>query len=232
MIWRTLMLLALLAGGPLVAAEKIPGTDLEQKYFELKIEKRDESTRTLDVLERSIERLNALAGSYPPRFQDEGERQQAYVLWADLLSDAIAYEKAWPGDETAQFFLIELFRMGYNMDVLDTGERVLASIKACLTSHPESVRCHFGASYFYLSVGPRFTKQAEASLDFLRGAFAPEQNADVESGYVFLYLYRQDVQSARKQIDRYVELFPDTPRAAEFANLKSALGETIEVVTP
>jgi outer membrane protein assembly factor BamD (BamD/ComL family) len=65
--------------------------------------------------------------------------------------------------------------------------------------------------------------KAEKSLSFLKQHYSPELNSAVEENYVFLYLYRQDVVSARKQIDSFIKNFPASEKVAMLVEIRAGL---------
>jgi len=207
---------------------KIPGTDIEEKAFDLNIEQKKASSRSFEALNKEVDSLNKYIGSYPPRFNNEEERQTIYQSWLDLVSDAEAYARESPETEKGLYIMSELYRQGHNMDVKGSAEKALERLNTCLSLFPQSIACNFSASYFYLSIGPKYLDSAEKSLHILRGHFAPKLNSEVEGGYVFLFLYRQDVPKAKDQIDKFIKSFPNSRRAKDFANIKAGLGDKIE----
>jgi tetratricopeptide (TPR) repeat protein len=209
-------------------AEKVPGTDLEEKLFELNLTEKKNSFRNFESLNREVANLNKYIGSYPPRFSGEDEREYIYQLWLELASDAEAYAKSLNRDEKSIYILGELYRQGHNMDVRGSAERALSSLSECLNKYPNSVACHLSASYFYLSIGQAYLDSAEKSLSFLRSHYSPKLNTEVEAGYAFLYLYRQDVPSAKSQLGKYITTFPNSSRTPFFKKILSELGDTIE----
>ena len=173
-------------------------------------------------------RLNRHIGSYPPHFSSEEQRQKIYKKWLDLMSDAEAYAKLKPESEDGWHLLSELYRQGHNMDVKQAGEKTIAILGKCLAKYPRSVGCHQSAAYFYLSVGPGYLPQAEHSLSTLRAIHSPKLDPEVESGYVFLHIYRGDAPAAKGQIDQYLKHFPKDGRAEIFKDIRKGLDNPIK----
>lgn len=187
---------------------------------------------TYEQLEQEINGLSKYIGGYPPSFESEEERAAVYDKWLELKEAAEAHAAVTPDEEIGLYLLSELYRQGHNMDVPEAGQQAGRSLENCLLTYPESVKCHFSAMYFYLSVGGTHLDQAEESLQFLKAYFDPDLDAEVEAGYVFLYLYQQDAALAKRQIDFYVQNFPDDSRAEVFSKIKDSLGDTIPVREP
>ena len=206
----------------------IPGTDINEKVFELSPVQLDVPTLSFEALEKKIGALNKYIGSYPPRFANENERELVYKNWLSLVSEAEAYNKVNSNNEKSLYLLSELYRQGHNMDVSGSAEKALSNLDSCLLANEYSIPCNFSASYFYLSVGAAYLDKAEKSLSVLKNHYNPKLNHEVEAGYVFLYLYRQNVPMAKKQIDLFIKSFPDSSRVAAFTNIKKNLGDTIE----
>ena len=183
---------------------------------------------TFSQIESSVNALNRNIGRYPPRFSDEAEREAIYKKWLSLVSEAEAFSSINPNSEKSLYLLSELYRQGHNMDVKGSAEKALSNLDLCLSLYPKSVPCNFSASYFYLSIGPKYLDKAEQSLSTLKQHFSPNLNDEVEAGYIFLYLYRQDVPAAKKQIDSFIKNFPASNRVTEFTNIRENLGDTIE----
>ncbi len=207
---------------------KIPGTDINEKAFELNPVKIDAPTMSFEALEKKIGALNSYIGSYPPRFVNENERELVYKNWLSLVSEAEAYNKVNSNTEKSLYLLSDLYRQGHNMDVTGSAEKALSNLDSCLFVNEYSIPCNFSASYFYLSIGAAYLDKAEKSLSILKNHYSPELNHEVEAGYVFLYLYRQNVPMAKKQINLFVQTFPESSRVAAFMDIKKNLGETIE----
>jgi len=211
-----------------ILSESIPGTNIEEKAFELSIPNRDIPVRTINELSKQIDGLNTYIGSYPPKFSSEEQREQVFHHWLDLVADIEAYINSNPLNEKTMAAASELYRQGHNMDVMGSAEKANDILDSCLKNFPKSVACNLSASYFYLSIGTEFLGKAEHSLRILREYYSPQLNSEVESGYVFLYLYKQDVKSAKKQIDVFTENFPNSSRTKTFKLIKSELGDSIE----
>ena len=207
---------------------KIPGTDINEKVFELNPAQLEVPTMSFEVIENEIGALNKYIGSYPPRFANENERELVYKKWHSLVSEAEAYNKINSNTEKSLYLLSELYRQGHNMDVSGSAEKALSNLDSCLLVNEHSIPCNFSASYFYLSIGPKYLDKAEKSLLVLKNHYSPKLNHEVEAGYVFLYLYRQNVPKAKNQIDLFIQSFPDSSRVSTFTNIKENLGDTIE----
>lgn len=207
---------------------KITGTDINEKVFELSLVQLDVPTMSSETLEKEIGALNNYIGSYPPRFASENERELVYKKWLSLVSEAEANNKVNSNTEKSLYLLSELYRQGHNMDVSGSAEKALSNLDSCLMANENSIPCNFSASYFYLSIGPAYLDKAERSLSVLKNHYSPRPNLEVEAGYVFLYLYRKNVPMAKKQIDLFIQSFPNSSRVAAFTNIKENLGETIE----
>ena len=209
--------------------KKILGTDINKKVFDLSFQNKDKSNRSFSELHKESKSLNQYIGSYPPRFKNEMQRQQIYEHWLDLVADAEAYSVGSSDKEKSHYILAELYRQGHNMDVKGSAERAKKNLDSCFMSLPKSIPCNLSASYFYLSIGPKYLESAEKSLSILREHFHPKLNPEVEGGYVFLYLYQRDVDKTRSQIDKYIENFPNTRRAKDFSVIRANLGNKIGV---
>lgn len=225
-------ILTVVAGLALVACAQqqtnIIGTNISEKIFDLEPATLDAPSMTYEAIEAEMNSLNGYIGSYPPRFADEKEREVIYRQWLSLLAEANAYNKLNAGTEKSLYLLSELYRQGHNLDVRDSTENAANNIDLCLDSYDKSIMCNFSAAYFYLSIGPDYLDKAEKSLVFLKQHYSPKLNSAVEENYVFLYLYRQDVASARKQIDSFIKNFPASEKVAMLVEIKAGLGETIE----
>lgn len=185
-------------------------------------------TMSFEALEQETGSLNQFIGSYPPRFGSEKERELIYKKWLVLVSEAEAHNKMNVNSEKSLYLLSELYRQGHNMDVAGSAEKAINHLDACLAADQKSIPCNFSASYFYLSIGPAFLDKAEKSLSVLKNQFSPKLNQEVEAGFVFLYLYKQDVARAKKQIDYFTQNFPGSSRAKQFTSIKESLGDSIE----
>lgn len=179
---------------------------------------------TFEELDEEVNRLNPTIGMYPPRFSSENHRQEVFVTWLELVDEAQRFHSQQKQEKTF-YMLTELYRMGYNMQVPGSGENALQHLTDCLQMYPTSVACNFSATYFYLTAGRYYLGDAEKSLQQLRKHYLPGLNHEVESGYVFLYLFRQDSQKAKKQIEFFIDAFPDSHQADEFTQIKKALSE-------
>ncbi|WP_394174412.1 hypothetical protein [Thalassotalea litorea] len=179
---------------------------------------------TFEELDEEVNLLNPVIGMYPPRFNSEKHREQVFVAWMELVDDAQRFHGQRQEEKTF-YMLTELYRMGYNMQVPGSGDNALQHLTECLEIYPTSVACNFSATYFYLTAGRYYLGDAEKSLQRLREHYLPALNHEVESGYVFLYLFKQDAQKAKDQIDLFVDAFPNSHQADEFTQIKQALTE-------
>jgi hypothetical protein len=208
--------------------KKVPGTDLNEKLFELNPVRLEAPTMTFQELKKEVSSLNRYIGGYPPHFSNESERDKIYKKWLSLVSEAEAYNKVNQMTEKSLYLLSALYRQGHNMDVNGSAEKALKYIDSCLQIYTRSVSCNFTASYFFLSIGPAYLDKAENSLSTLKKHYEPSLNEEVEAGYVFLYLYRQNVPMVKKQIDSFIKNFPDSSRVEVFVKIRENIGETIE----
>jgi hypothetical protein len=196
---------------------------LPAKIFEMPELDRTEISREISVLIGEADQLNPKIGGYPPDFNSEFDREGVYLLWGDLLADAVIFNRTSQDSEKSLFLLSQLYRQGHNMDVRNAAQKANASILKCLDVYPKSIPCHFEASYFYLQVSPTNTKLAKKSLVFLKKQFKKNPNENVESGFVFLHLYSGENKKAIKQIKYFIKTFPDSSRVNSFAQLKEAI---------
>ena len=201
---------------------------MNEKVFELNPVTIQAPTMTFSEIKSQVGALNKYIGSYPPRFKNDTVREVIYKKWLSLVSEAEAFNSKHPNSEKSLYLLSELYRQGHNMDVKGSAEKALNNLNSCLSLFRYSVPCNFSASYFYLSIGPNYLDKAEQSLSILKQHYAPHPNEEVEAGYVFLFLYRQNIPMVKKQIDSFTKSFPNSRKVAAFANIKENLGDSIE----
>lgn len=175
-----------------------------------------------------VNELNRYVGTWPPSFSSENQREDVYKKWSAVLQKAWALEDSAKDSEKSLYILSELFRQGHNMDVEGAGFRANASIERCLKLYSESVDCHSSASYFYLTVHPKFAPKGEESLRFLRSRFAPKVDMTVERGFVFAYLYQGKNDEAIKQLEYILSLDPSADWARKILDgIRSGKGKMI-----
>jgi hypothetical protein len=191
----------------------------------LPTEERDLPNRSFDELKQEIRSFDRTIGGYPPRFEYPEEREETYQYWSEALIDIRAFLKTEGETERVLWALSELYRQGHNMDVEGAGAAAVDANARCLVKFPQSILCHFSATYLYLAVAPtpEHLGQAEKSLDFLRRKYAPKVSEEVEDGYVYLYVYQRKPGAAIKQIDRYLSIFPKSPKRDLFLKLRAAI---------
>lgn len=153
--------------------------------------------------------LNRFIGSYPPRIQNERQREEVYGQWTDVLRQAWQIENQMPQDEATLALLADLYRQGHNLDVSGADRKAIETLDKCLARYADSTKCHLTASYFYLSIKPQYAPKGEASLLRLRELMKTHTNPDIERGLVFAYLYQQKMDLALKQVDHYLTLAPN-----------------------
>ena len=185
---------------------------------------RTEPLRSFEKLKKEIHASNRALGAYPPSF-GERTKPEVYEAWADLFMDTRAYETKEGTSERVLWALSELYRQGHNMDVQGAGTLAIETIDYCLQKYPKSLSCNFSSVYFYLAVAPspENLAKAETSLKFLRKQYLPKLNEEVEDAYVYLYAYQNKKEAALKQIDRYLSVFPRSPKRAAYNKVRSAL---------
>lgn len=204
----------------------IPGTDIPEKVYELSSVERTTPALSEQELDREIGSLNKYLGSYPPRFRDAEQREEIYKKWIDIQSDVVAYNRNVGDTERALFYMAEIHRQGHNMDVRGAAEKADAALSLCIKKFEKSKPCHQSATYFYLSIGPAHLDKAKFSLDTLKELYEPEKNPEVESGYVFYYIFSRDKEKALKQIESYLAKFPDGSRSKDFKLFQKELQKT------
>lgn len=225
----TIFLLFFASGGCFAKSAKIPGTNVDEKALELKISQLTKPSLNFEELEKEVSNFNNYIGSYPPRFSSNKERDSIYKKWLSITSEAEAFAKDNPETEQALYILSELYRQGHNMDVIGSAEKALSNLKHCLTKYEKSIPCNLSASYLYLSIGEGYLGAAEKSLEILRKQFSPKKNAEVEAGYVMLYLFQRNNIKAKIQIDQFISEFPNSERVEHFLKIKESLGNKIEL---
>jgi hypothetical protein len=214
--------LALPTANSSAATETVPGTDLPIKIFELP-EGLTTPSRDIRQVATEVNSLNSVIGRYPPDYHTEDERTATFVSWAALLREVRGLRGANGDTEQNLYLLSELYRQGHNLDVIGSAELAIETFDLCLGKYPNSVPCHFSASYFYLSVQPELGIKAEGSLKFLREHFAPEFHPEIERGWVYFYVYQQRVEDAIRQIDYYLSKVPDGRDAKAFMAIREQL---------
>ena len=194
-------------------------------------EVRAKPKRSYEALKTSISTLNKTLGCYPPKIESDEQRQAVYQNWSDALSDVRSFQDREGETERVLWMLSELYRQGHNLDVEGSGGLALQANEYCLTQFPQSVSCHFSAVYLYLAVAPTPANlaRAQTSLSFLRRKFTNKPNEDVEEAIIYLYAYQQRPDAAIKQIDRFLKLYPWTPKKPTLQKLKQALQEGEEI---
>lgn len=195
------------------------------KIFDMPTQEHSGMSRNVESLAKEIDQLNYKIGGYPPVFTSEMDREGVYLLWSNLLADALVYQKESQSSEMSLSLLAQLYRQGHNMDVRGAAESANLTIMNCLDIYPKSVPCHFESSYFYLQVSPMNTKMASRSLKYLRKHFKKKLNEEVESGFVFLYLQTGKYRKATKQINYFFKQFPDSNRVEMFKQIKKGIEE-------
>lgn len=158
--------------------------------------------------QREVAALNQFIGSYPPHIKSAEERASVYKRWSGVLQGAWAIESREPEAEATLALLADVYRQGHNLDVESTGGRAMRTVENCTSAYPNSIRCHFLASYIYLSANLRYAPKGEAALVRLRELFKPQVNAEVERGFIFAYLYQGKNEEAVEQIDYFLTLDP------------------------
>jgi hypothetical protein len=191
----------------------------------LPTEERDLPNRSFDELKQEIRSFDRTIGGYPPQFQYPEEKEETYEYWSEALTDARAFLKTEGETERVLWALSELYRQGHNMDVEGAGAAAIDASARCIAKFPQSIPCHFSAVYLYLAVAPtpEHLEEAQQNLDFLRRKHAPKINEEVEDSYVYLYVYQRKPAAAIKQIDRYLSIFPKSPKRELFLKLRAAL---------
>jgi len=183
--------------------------------------------RSEDQLTSEVNALGDRIGGYPPHFQSEVERQDAYDRWSDLLLDAQALPWSTAGEATRLGLLGELYRQGFDMDVASAGSLAEATLLQCIDLHPRAINCNWSLVFLYLSVTPsdERLKQVRFSLDVLRQELGPAPNEEVEYYSALLRAFNGDVDGARRQIDAYFKDFPQGPHSDDLHKLSSEIDE-------
>jgi tetratricopeptide (TPR) repeat protein len=165
-----------------------------------------------EVIAKRIAGLNSYIGGYPPQIANDQQRAQVYKDWTDLLRIGWKLEDAAPQAEFSLYVLADLYRQGHNLDVDGAAQKAMDALDRCLAAYPDSVSCHWTASYLYLSIHPSVAPKGEASLLRLRQLLKDQPSKEVERGLVFAYLSQQKMDEALRQMDYYLTLVPGDER--------------------
>lgn len=178
--------------------------------------------RQFEQLVNEIRSMNRVVGQYPTKLHSDEERAQIYKQWTEALLDARALRARDGETERSLWLLAELYRLGHNFDVTDAGQEAHSTVDRCLELFPASLSCHRSAYAFYLaiSVTDQSLANAEASLEFVRGAVAPKVDQDVEESYAMLYYYQEQAKPAVAQIDKCLALYPKSVRREKLLQMK------------
>jgi len=206
-------------------------TAMAQKPAEplpLKIEHLDSMTMTEAELSSNVDALNTYIGSYPTNIENAAQRQQVYEFWSKQVAEAEAFARLNPNTENAFSLRSELYRQGHNLDVAGSADRARENLTLCFEKFENPISCHFSASYFYLSINPEFADKAKPSLDSLRQHFGENHNSDVDRGFVFYFLMKNDLENAVKEAKGFLKNHPDYDDTALFDML---VNSKVEVKT-
>lgn len=160
-------------------------------------------------LEEAVDHLNQYIGSYPPRIESDKHKAEIYQEWKKCLQEALALRQELGDTEKVLFLLGELYRQGHNMDVEGAASKAQAIYDISLSRFPDSYEIHLFASYFYLSINPRYAPKGEAILDRLREIVGNRNDFEVERGYLFAYLYQDRIDEAIQQAEHILTLKSD-----------------------
>ncbi len=189
----------------------------------INVEQTKIETKSYDEIEKQIEILNSVIGRWPPKFKNEEEKIQVKLYWHNVLWDAKVYYSKNGETSQSMFLLAELYRQGHNMDMNGSGDLANDFIEDCLNKFSNSVDCNRSAIFFYLSIHPKFAPKAKKSLDFLRNHYKPKYSEEAERGHIFYYVLLQNHTSALKQIEKYLEIFPDSKERQGVLELKDSI---------
>lgn len=165
-----------------------------------------------EAIAKRIAGMNAYIGSYPPQIANDQHRAQVYRDWSDLVRIGWKLEDTAPQAEFTLYVLADVYRQGHNLDVEGAARKAMDALDRCFAAYPDSVSCHWTASYLYLSIHPSVAPKGEASLLRLRKLLKDQPNKEVERGLVFAYLSQQKMDEALKQMDHYLTMAPDDER--------------------
>jgi hypothetical protein len=206
-----------------------PPHELSSKSFPMPLAPNSPPVARLDDIETEVTALQKPIGGYPPRLASDDERDRVYARWSQAVVAAQGIVARGADRERHLYLLSELYRQGHNLDVRGAAAKALDTIEECLDDYPRSRRCNLSASYFYLATTgvPDRLERAEHSLTILRELAAPDLDDDAEAGLVWVAIYRRDQAETSRRIDRYVEAFPNSPRAEAFRKIRAAGGGTV-----
>ncbi len=202
----------------IVTAQTLPDKTFQLPQTEISV-----PSKSLETLEKEVSNYNKYIGAYPTNFLNEEQRDSIYNQWSKSLVEIKAYIQANPNSETASYLLGELYRQGHNMDVIGAAEKAITVIDQNLEKYPDSIKSHFSAVYFYLSIGPKYAPQAEKSLLKLKQLFQPDTNQEVEMKFILLYLIQKKNDTAIQQIDAYLKLWPNASDVKMLQGMREAL---------
>lgn len=157
-------------------------------------------------ISEEIDFLNTIAGTWPAQYSSIKQKKEAYNRFYKAIDVAQkTYEKN--ETETTLCDLIDLSRIGHNMDIDNSAQNANQGIEHCLDIYPESFRCNLIASYFYLSVGNNFAAKGEKTLKKLIQLSDSNSCEIAERGLVFAYLYQERIEEALIQGEAYLNQF-------------------------
>lgn len=105
--------------------------------------------------------------------------------------------------------MAETYRQDHNLDVPNSATHAEGIYTVALKEFPESYDLHLSASYFYLSLNPKYAPKGEEMLDRLREIVGNKEDFEVERGYVFAFLYQNRTKEAMAQLEHCLRLRDD-----------------------
>src|SRR5215472_13271944 len=159
------------------------------------------------TLSEAIDRLEAIADSYPPKV-DDSNRKSVLEMWQWAESGMLQYRAGRPGpDENAELLLGEIYRLGHNLDVPGAGEKAISHFRAALAINPANPKTHM-----LLGRHLTFSNQlAEGEHELLLAvALDPRGAGDLLLFDLAHNAYlRHDFAVAMSFAERYLKMHPD-----------------------
>jgi tetratricopeptide (TPR) repeat protein len=162
----------------------------------------------LAAIDKKLERLNRVAGSYPPAVTKARERNQV-VRECNEAARSLERELAkHPASWDIEWRLGECYRIGHNLDIRNAWKRSEAHLKKAISLRPEEARAYLILGMLYVNSDQSLAPEAEKLFKKALQLSGSQPMAAAHEGLVFAYYYQGRFTEALKEADEYLAQWP------------------------
>ena len=167
--------------------------------------------RTVEANDPDLAALRAVADSFPPRLEGDGAKERAVALFESLETRLLAAVAAAPADYDLRTRLGDLYRMGYNLDVDGTDEKIVKQLREAIRLVPDraEARAILGIHYAGSARAADGERELLAALPYATAEILPS----IQIALAFSYYQQAKFADSARYAGEFLKTHPDNAMA-------------------